>query len=94
MTTKQIRFQAAIYEIYTTECDYIDDLDLIFERFYAPLRLSMDHSVMKEHTVDEIFGPLKEIIHINKALLKGLKERRQKSVVIDRIGDLFINAVG
>jgi len=31
MPMKQIRFQAAIYEIFTTECDYVDDLDLIFE---------------------------------------------------------------
>jgi len=31
MSLKEIRFQSAIYEIYLTELDYIEDLDLLFE---------------------------------------------------------------
>lgn len=31
LSMKEIRFQSAIYEIYTTERDYVEDLDLLIE---------------------------------------------------------------
>ncbi|KAH7911883.1 hypothetical protein BJ138DRAFT_1062162 [Hygrophoropsis aurantiaca] len=79
------RRQEAIFELISTEADYVRDLQLIVEHFYSRL---MDALGEKATTV--IFANIEDILLTNTTFLSSLEERQKDCrLYIDHIGDLL-----
>ncbi|KAJ3244838.1 Rho guanine nucleotide exchange factor 4 [Chytriomyces hyalinus] len=81
--------QEVIYEMITTERDYVGDLEIILNVFLAKCRGA---KVLRPKDVAVIFSNLEAILNVNKELLMRLEERQAKhgDGVIEQVGDIFI----
>ncbi|KAG8217055.1 hypothetical protein J3R82DRAFT_5048 [Butyriboletus roseoflavus] len=77
--------QEAIFELISTEGDYVRDVQLIVELFYSRLM-----AVLDEKATAMIFSNIEDILLTNTTFLSTLEERqRDCRLYIDRIGDLL-----
>ncbi|KAG6326305.1 hypothetical protein ID866_12784, partial [Astraeus odoratus] len=77
--------QEAIFELVSTEADYVRDLQLVVEVFYSPLIRTLG-----EASTSVIFCNIEDILLTNTAFLSALEERqRDCRLYIDHIGDLL-----
>ncbi|THH16693.1 hypothetical protein EW146_g3989 [Bondarzewia mesenterica] len=92
----EINRQRIIHKLISKEAQYIRDLDLIETIFIKPLRYA-DPPVLPyaelDGFIDDVFGNLFEIREANRRLLEIMNVRqREQSVVIQRIGDILLEA--
>ncbi|KIK78082.1 hypothetical protein PAXRUDRAFT_17082 [Paxillus rubicundulus Ve08.2h10] len=77
--------QEAIFELISTEADYVRDLQLIVGLFYSRLMETLD-----EQSTASIFSNIEDILLTNTAFLSTLEERqRDCRLYVDHIGDLL-----
>ncbi|EGO21969.1 hypothetical protein SERLADRAFT_417338 [Serpula lacrymans var. lacrymans S7.9] len=79
------RRQETIFELITTEADYVRDLQLIVELFYSRLM-----SVLGEKATTVIFANIEDLLLINTTFLSSLEERQKDCrLYVDQIGDIL-----
>ncbi|KAF8842606.1 Dbl homology domain-containing protein [Paxillus ammoniavirescens] len=77
--------QEAIFELISTEADYVRDLQLIVGLFYSGLMGTLD-----EQSTAAIFSNIEDILLTNTTFLSTLEERqRDCRLYVDHIGDLL-----
>ncbi|KAI6004726.1 hypothetical protein EDD15DRAFT_1017322 [Pisolithus albus] len=77
--------QEAIFELISTEADYVRDLQLIVELFYSRLV-----DMLEAESTSVIFSNIEDILLTNTAFLSTLEERqRECRLYIDHVGDLL-----
>lgn len=86
-----------IHKLISKEEQYIQDLDMIDAVFIRPLRHAdppiISPSSELEDFIEDVFGNLLDLRECNKRLLEVLYVRqREQSPVIQRIGDVFLDA--
>ncbi|KAF7972256.1 hypothetical protein HWV62_18572 [Athelia sp. TMB] len=80
-------FGSAIFELITTESDYVRDLQLIVEVFYSSMIPLLD-----QKAITVIFANVEDILLTNTTFLSSLEERQKECrLYIDRIGDILKN---
>ncbi|KAF9228917.1 hypothetical protein BS17DRAFT_772724 [Gyrodon lividus] len=77
--------QEAIFELISTESDYVRDLQLVVGLFYSRLMETLD-----ETSTATIFSNIEDILLTNTTFLSTLEERqRDCRIYVDHIGDLL-----
>lgn len=87
-STKEIKRQEAIYELYRGEQDLIEDLQLARKAYHDPM---LKLCIMTEEELAHIFGDLDAYIPVHEELLMKLTEETGPDGTVDRIGQIFID---
>ncbi|KAJ3125743.1 Myosin 10A, isoform D [Nowakowskiella sp. JEL0407] len=87
LSKKEIHRQEVIYEIITTEKDYVEDLGIIVEVYIKQIRAK---KLMRPKDMSVIFSNLEQLLPINQEFLNWLETRQKEKSTVDCIGDLFI----
>ncbi|PFH50303.1 hypothetical protein AMATHDRAFT_145543 [Amanita thiersii Skay4041] len=92
----EIKRQTIIHTLISKEEQYIRDLDLVETVFIKPLKKAnppvISHLDLEEF-LDEVFGNILDLRECNRRLLEVLYVRqREQGPVIERIGDVFLDA--
>ncbi|KAI8897330.1 hypothetical protein BC833DRAFT_621321 [Globomyces pollinis-pini] len=92
MTAKEITRQEVIFELIVTEQEFVKDLENTIKFIIHPLKESDIIDIEKrEEFVNQVFSNIVEIYTLNSKLLKKLLSRQKEELVVDRIGDIFVN---
>ncbi|KAJ3223727.1 hypothetical protein HK099_000747 [Clydaea vesicula] len=88
MSKKEIQRQEVIYEILTTEKDFVDDLNIIIELYLNGLK---KNKLLRQKDLSVIFSNIESILPINQKLLQLIEERfASDKNVVNQLGDIFI----
>uniref|UniRef100_A0A665WJK9 Neuroepithelial cell-transforming gene 1 protein-like n=1 Tax=Echeneis naucrates TaxID=173247 RepID=A0A665WJK9_ECHNA len=87
-TTKEIKRQEAIYELYRGEQDLIEDLQLARKAYHDPM---LKLSIMTEEELAHIFGDLDAYIPLHEDLLMKLTEETGPNGTVAQIGQIVID---
>ncbi|XP_026220833.1 neuroepithelial cell-transforming gene 1 protein-like isoform X2 [Anabas testudineus] len=87
-STKEIKRQEAIYELYRGEQDLIEDLQLARKAYHDPM---LKLSIMTEEELAHIFGDLDAYIPLHEDLLIKLTEGTGPNGTVAEIGQIVIN---
>lgn len=87
-STKEIKRQEAIYELYRGEQDLIEDLQLARKAYHDPM---LKLSIMTEEELAHIFGDLDAYIPLHQDLLMKLTEGTGPDGRVAQIGQIVIN---
>lgn len=83
--------QDVIWELLTTERDYVRDLKVVVYSFLRPI---LERKLINAKTAQLIFANIEDILIINQNFLEQLELRRQSSAkLIAGIGDLLLDAM-
>ncbi|XP_022611772.1 neuroepithelial cell-transforming gene 1 protein-like [Seriola dumerili] len=87
-STKEIKRQEAIYELYRGEQDLIEDLQLARKAYHDPM---LKLSIMTEEELGHIFGDLDAYIPLHEDLLMKLTEETGPDGTVAQIGQIVID---
>ncbi|XP_038561909.1 neuroepithelial cell-transforming gene 1 protein-like [Micropterus salmoides] len=87
-STKEIKRQEAIHELYRGEQDLIEDLQLARKVYHDPM---LKLSIMTEKELAQIFGDLDAYIPLHEDLLMKLTEGTGPDGTINQIGQIVID---
>ncbi|XP_065297209.1 intersectin-1 isoform X3 [Dermacentor albipictus] len=92
LSTREKKRQGHIYELISTEENYVKDLTLVKEVFYRPMKQS---SLLSDEEVKLIFVNWPELIMSNTKMLKSFRVRQRMSEdgVIEMIGDILCESL-
>lgn len=92
LSTREKKRQGHIYELISTEENYVKDLTLVKEVFYRPMKQS---SLLSDDEVRLIFVNWPELIMSNTKMLKSFRVRQRMSEngIIEMIGDILCESV-
>nr|XP_037281605.1 intersectin-1-like isoform X2 [Rhipicephalus microplus] len=92
LSTREKKRQGHIYELISTEENYVKDLVLVKEVFYRPMKQS---SLLADDEVKLIFVNWPELIMSNTKMLKSFRVRQRMSEdgVIEMIGDILCESL-
>ncbi|KAL1436160.1 hypothetical protein MTO96_010898 [Rhipicephalus appendiculatus] len=92
LSTREKKRQGHIYELISTEENYVKDLILVKEVFYRPMKQS---SLLTDDEVKLIFVNWPELIMSNTKMLKSFRVRQRMSEdgVIEMIGDILCESL-
>ena len=86
MSDEDKSYQQALYEILSTEQDYLRNLETIHEIFIVPMA---ERGLNSDEKVKELFGTLIKLIPLAKNVISELKKCRFKSPLMVGVGDMF-----
>lgn len=93
---REIKRQTIIHTLITSEEQYIRDLDIVETVFIKPLQRANPPIISPldlEEFIDEVFHNILDLRECNRRLLEVLYVRqREEGLVINRIGDVFLDA--
>ncbi|GAA6223990.1 neuroepithelial cell-transforming gene 1 protein-like [Lates japonicus] len=87
-STKEIKRQEAIYELFRGEQDLIEDLQLARKAYHDPM---LKLSIMTEEELAHIFGDLDAYIPLHEDLMVKLTEGTGPDGTVAQIGQIVIN---
>lgn len=87
-STKEIKRQEAIYELYRGEQDLIEDLQLARKAYHDPM---LKLSIMTEEELAHIFGDLDAYIPLHEDLLMKLTQGTGPDGTVAQIGQIVID---
>uniref|UniRef100_A0A8P4KP72 Neuroepithelial cell transforming 1 n=2 Tax=Dicentrarchus labrax TaxID=13489 RepID=A0A8P4KP72_DICLA len=87
-STKEIKRQEAIYELYRGEQDLIEDLQLARKAYHDPM---LKLSIITEEELAHIFGDLDAYIPLHEDLLMKLTEGTNPDGTVAQIGQIVID---
>ncbi|XP_077540159.1 dynamin associated protein 160 isoform X4 [Haemaphysalis longicornis] len=92
LSTREKKRQGHIYELISTEENYVKDLTLVKEVFYRPMKQS---SLLSDDEVRLIFVNWPELIMSNTKMLKSFRVRQRMSEngIIEMIGDILCESL-
>ncbi|XP_039647960.1 neuroepithelial cell-transforming gene 1 protein isoform X3 [Perca fluviatilis] len=87
-STKEIKRQEAIFELYRGEQDLIEDLQLARKAYHDPM---LKLSIMSEEELTHIFGNLDAYIPLHEDLLAQLTKATAPDGTVGRIGQIVVD---
>ncbi|XP_055970541.1 neuroepithelial cell-transforming gene 1 protein isoform X1 [Sorex fumeus] len=88
LTTREIKRQEAIYEMFRGEQDLIEDLKLARKAYHDPM---LKLSIMSEEELTHLFGDLDAYIPLHEDLLARIGEATKPGGTVEQIGDILVN---
>ncbi|KAI8833753.1 hypothetical protein BC829DRAFT_407635 [Chytridium lagenaria] len=81
--------QEVVFEILSTEKDYVDDLNIIIDVYIKPLKKT---KLIRPKDMSVVFSNIEAIAPVNRELLKSFETRQSESPnnVVEQVGDIFI----
>ena len=85
--------QNALFELIETEREFVQDLETTIRLFIDPLS-TLDTIPISRRAdfISSVFSNIPILLSVNAKLLRRLLKRRAEKPVIDKIGDIFLNA--
>ncbi|XP_052285929.1 neuroepithelial cell-transforming gene 1 protein-like [Dreissena polymorpha] len=90
LSNNDIKLQEAIYELYQGELDLIEDLNVVKNTYQDSMRKLQ---LMTEGELQQIFGPLDDLIPIHEELVNRLKGQRLPDGTTGEIGQQLVDWV-
>ncbi|TFK51833.1 CNH-domain-containing protein [Heliocybe sulcata] len=94
VTDTEKKRQEAINEVIYTERDFVRDMEYLRDVWISPLKTS---DVIPEHRrtdfLEQVFWNIHDIIAVNTRLRDALNKRQKSYAVVERIGDILLDAV-
>ncbi|KND01548.1 uncharacterized protein SPPG_03349 [Spizellomyces punctatus DAOM BR117] len=87
MTQKEKQRMTAIFELLTTERDYVRDLKIIIEIFKKPMA---ERKIVNAKIIDSIFSNIEELLAVSQDFLLRLEQLYANHPIIDRIGNVLL----
>ncbi|KAJ3194523.1 Myosin 10A, isoform D [Irineochytrium annulatum] len=89
ISKQERRRQEIIYELISTEQDFVDDLYTVIEVYIKQLKKT---KLLRPKDMSVIFSNIEALLPVNEELLKSLTDRQNQSAngVVEQIGDIFI----
>ena len=87
LSKQDIKRQEVIYEIITTEEDYVRDLEYIVEHYMRPLQ---KNKLISNKDSAIIFSNIEQVLPVNQELHHALNAIQAKNPVINIVGDIII----
>ncbi|KAJ2998811.1 Rho guanine nucleotide exchange factor 4 [Globomyces sp. JEL0801] len=97
MEKQEIKRQEVIFEIITTEADFVEDLETICELYIRPLQ---KNKLIRPKDMAIIFSNIEQVLPVNqvktclikaiKELLRELEKRQSVNPIVNMVGDVFI----
>lgn len=90
LSKQEIKRQEVIFEIITTEADYIQDLEIILDLYIRPLE---KNKLIRPKDMSIVFSNLEQVLPVNQELLRSLEMKQADNVVIQLLGEVLIRVV-
>ena len=90
LSKQDIKRQEVIYEIISTEEDYVRDLEFIIEHYMRPLQ---KNKLIRDKDLAIIFSNIEQVLPVNQELHHALNAIQAKNPVINLVGDIIIRMV-
>ncbi|XP_067915584.1 neuroepithelial cell-transforming gene 1 protein isoform X2 [Heterodontus francisci] len=87
-SSKEIKRQEAIFELFQGEQDLIEDLKLARKAYHDPM---LKLSIMTEEELTQIFGALDSYIPLHEDLLTKLAKATTQDGTVEQIGQILVN---
>ncbi|XP_069765298.1 neuroepithelial cell-transforming gene 1 protein isoform X3 [Narcine bancroftii] len=87
-SSKEIKRQEAIFELFRGEQDLIEDLKLARKAYHDPM---LKLSIMTEEELTQIFGALDSYIPLHEELLIKLAKVTKQDGTVEEIGHILVN---
>uniref|UniRef100_UPI00398F7084 neuroepithelial cell-transforming gene 1 protein isoform X2 n=1 Tax=Pristiophorus japonicus TaxID=55135 RepID=UPI00398F7084 len=87
-SSKEIKRQEAIFELYRGEQDLIEDLKLARKAYHDPM---LKLSIMTEEELTQIFGALDSYIPLHEDLLTKLAKATKQDGTVEQIGHILVS---
>ncbi|KAI8895110.1 hypothetical protein BC833DRAFT_602380 [Globomyces pollinis-pini] len=87
MEKQEIKRQEVIFEIITTEADFVEDLETICELYIRPLQ---KNKLIRPKDMAIIFSNIEQVLPVNQELLRELEKRQSVNPIVNMVGDVFI----
>uniref|UniRef100_A0A6J0VCF8 Neuroepithelial cell-transforming gene 1 protein isoform X2 n=1 Tax=Pogona vitticeps TaxID=103695 RepID=A0A6J0VCF8_9SAUR len=87
LSTKEIKRQEAIHEMFQGEKDLIEDLKLARKAYHDPM---LKLSIMSEEELAHIFGDLDSYIPLHEDFLARLREAKRPDGTVEQIGTILV----
>ncbi|XP_078275623.1 neuroepithelial cell-transforming gene 1 protein isoform X3 [Rhinoraja longicauda] len=87
-SSKEIKRQEAIFELFRGEQDLIEDLKLARKAYHDPM---LKLSIMTEEELTQIFGALDSYIPLHEELLTKLAKVTKQDGTVEEIGHILVN---
>ncbi|KAI9355339.1 Dbl homology domain-containing protein [Zopfochytrium polystomum] len=88
ISAEEVKRQEIVYELMTTEREYIRDLSTIIEFFLKPIR---EQGLITAKYVSVLFSNIEQLLPVNQEFLGRLDQRRRERVgIVDEVGDIFL----
>eukprot|EP00842_Homolaphlyctis_polyrhiza_P000294 jgi/Hompol1/1265/HPOL_002670-RA len=92
VSDKEKTRQEVIFEIIQSEREFVEDLETTIRVFMRPLReRDIIHADRREKFTRDLFLNIAELHAINSKLLRKLIARQKENLIVEKIGDIFIN---
>ncbi|CAM9957988.1 unnamed protein product [Lampetra planeri] len=90
LSTRDVRRQEAIFELFQGEQDLVEDLKLTKMVYQDPMRKL---NIMSEEESQKIFGSLQSLVPLHQELVERLQEARGPDGSVERMGQILLNWV-
>ncbi|CAI4062297.1 Rho family guanine nucleotide exchange factor ROM1 SKDI_07G3210 [Saccharomyces kudriavzevii IFO 1802] len=91
---KQIKRQEAMYELFTTEKNFVKSLEIIRDTFMKKLlETNIIPADVRVNFVKHVFAYINEIYSVNREFLKALAQRQALSPICPGIADIFLQYI-
>ncbi|XP_041058741.1 neuroepithelial cell-transforming gene 1 protein-like isoform X2 [Carcharodon carcharias] len=87
-SSKEIKRQEAIFELFRGEQDLIEDLKLARKAYHDPM---LKLSIMTEEELTQIFGALDSYIPLHEDLLTKLAKATKQDGTVEQIGQILVS---
>jgi len=92
---KEVERQSVLFEIFKSELDYVNDLQIIEDVYMAPILIA-PHEIMTEEKgktfVSDVFWNLSEILAHHRRMLKSLFSRqRDQHPLVQSVADIILD---
>jgi hypothetical protein len=96
VSDKEKKRQEVISELMYTERDFVKDLEYLRDFWMKPLRNPATSPIpehRREKFVRTVFSNCQEVYMVNSRLAESLTRRQQKNLVVNNVGDVFLEFV-
>lgn len=90
LSKQEIKRQEVIFEIISTEFDYIEDLETILDVYIRPLRKS---KLVSSKDMSIIFSNIEQFMPVNEELFRELEDKQVQNPVVESVGENFLRVV-
>ncbi|OLY83228.1 Rho1 guanine nucleotide exchange factor 1 [Smittium mucronatum] len=92
LSKSELLRQELIFEVFTTEREYVRDLIVLRDIFQQGLEYGdVIPEAKRAYFIQSVFRNLDEIIQVNSSLLKDLEIRKNQALICENIGDIFLD---
>ncbi|SCU78040.1 LAMI_0A03202g1_1 [Lachancea mirantina] len=94
LSKKEIKRQEAIYEVYTTERNFVKSLEIIRDTFMKTLaETNIIPADIRKNFIKHVFAHVNDMYSVNRRFLDSLSDRQKSSPIVNGLGDIFLRFI-